>query len=42
MKELLHVQGSINNIKAVGDYLRADGPVGGKKHYFNPASVPEL
>jgi hypothetical protein len=24
--ELLHVQGPKSNIKAVGDYLRADGP----------------
>jgi hypothetical protein len=29
--ELLHVQGPKNNIKVLGDYPRADGPLGGKE-----------
>jgi hypothetical protein len=37
---LLHVQGLKNNIKAIGDYLSADGPFEVKIHYFDP--VPEL
>jgi hypothetical protein len=36
--ELLPVQGSKNNILAVGDYLRADGPFEGKDDNFDPVS----
>jgi hypothetical protein len=35
-KGLLHVQGSKNNIEAVGDYLRADVPFEGKNDNFDP------
>jgi hypothetical protein len=35
--ELLHVQGPKNNIKAVADYLRADGPFEDKSGKFDPA-----
>jgi hypothetical protein len=38
--ELLHVQGPKNNIEAVGDYLRADGPFERKNDNFDP--VPGL
>jgi hypothetical protein len=38
--ELLHVQGSKNNMKVVGDYLGTDGPFEGKNEHFNPD--PEL
>jgi hypothetical protein len=34
--ELLHVQGPKSNIKAVGDYFRADGPFEGKNGYSKP------
>jgi hypothetical protein len=34
--ELLRVQGPKNNIKAVGDYLRADVPFEDKNDYFDP------
>jgi hypothetical protein len=34
--ELWHVQGPNNNIKAVGYYLRADGPFEGKNDNFEP------
>jgi hypothetical protein len=36
--KLLRVQGLKNNISAVGDYLRADGPFEGKNDNFD--SVP--
>jgi hypothetical protein len=36
--ELLHVKGPRNNIEAVGDYLRADGPFEGKNDNFDPVS----
>jgi hypothetical protein len=32
--KFLHVQGPIKNIKAVGDYLIADGPFEGKSEYM--------
>jgi hypothetical protein len=34
--DLLRVQGPKNNIEAVGDYLRADGPFEGKNDNFDP------
>jgi hypothetical protein len=34
--ELLRVQGPKSNTKAVGDYLRADGPFDGKNDNFDP------
>jgi hypothetical protein len=34
--ELLRVQEPKNNIQAVGDYLRADGPFEGKTDRFDP------
>jgi hypothetical protein len=34
--ELLRVQGPKNDILAVGDYLRADGPFEGKNDNFDP------
>jgi hypothetical protein len=34
--EFLHVQGPKNNIEAVGDCLRADGPFDGKYDNFDP------
>jgi hypothetical protein len=34
--ELFRVQEPKNNIQAVGDYLRADGPFEGKPDRFNP------
>jgi hypothetical protein len=33
--KLLHVQGPENNIKALGDYLRMDGPYEGKDENFD-------
>jgi hypothetical protein len=38
--KLLRVRGSKNNIEALGDYLRADGPFEGKNDNFDP--VPRL
>jgi hypothetical protein len=38
--KLLRVQGPKNNIEALGDYLRADGPFEGKNDNFDP--VPRL
>jgi hypothetical protein len=38
--ELLDVQGPKNNIKAVGAYLRADGPFKGTYNYFSPDLLP--
>jgi hypothetical protein len=35
--DLWHMQGPNNKTKAVGDYLRADGPFEGKNNYFDPA-----
>jgi hypothetical protein len=40
--ELLHVQEPKNNIEAVGDYLRADGPFEGKMVIFNDSRSSEL
>jgi hypothetical protein len=34
--KLLHVQGPKNSIKALGGYLRADGPLEGKNNGANP------
>jgi hypothetical protein len=36
--KLLRVQGLLNNINAVGDYLRTDGPFEGNNEYFNHVS----
>jgi hypothetical protein len=39
--ELLHAQGPKNNIDAVGDYLRKDGPFEGKNYNFDPVPTSE-
>jgi hypothetical protein len=36
--ELLRVQEPKNNILAIGDYLRADGPFEGKNDNFEPVA----
>jgi hypothetical protein len=40
--EMLRVQGPQNNIQAVGDYLRADGPFEGKSDNFDPVLESKL